>query len=210
VVGLIFTAIAPIYAFANRALNGFKSVRLEMPELLPWYVTGLFAGGALFAWIQFIGFAVGAGIGLAVTQQGLVISQQMMSVIVGMVVMPMLAPAAFLAGMVQNRATRSLVVLAVFLGAVLCALFSFFTTWTVNHAAFQALVIDQIAKDPSSSWGLFAASIIAFVFGMAGVAWSAFRRERSIGRIAHAARRLKSNERDHILADINATLEKAS
>jgi MFS family permease len=209
IVGLIFTAIAPIYAFANRALNGFKSPRLEMPELLPWYVTGLFAGGALFAWIQFVGFACGAGIAVAVAQQGLVISQQMMSVVVGMVVMPMLAPAAFLAGIVLNRATRSWVVPAVFLGAVLCALFSFFTTWTVNHAAFQALVVDPIAKDPSASWGLFAASIIAFVFGLLGVGWSALRRERSIGRIAHAARRLKKDERDQVLADINAALEAA-
>jgi cbb3-type cytochrome oxidase subunit 3 len=57
---------------------------------------------------------------------------------------------------------------------------------------------------------------IVFVFGFIGVIWSALWRERTIGRVAHAARRLKPDQRDKVFAEIadmlgaNAAAKKGS
>jgi hypothetical protein len=210
VVGMMFAAVPAVYGFSNRALNGFQPKRLEMPDLLPWYVTGLFAGACLFAWIQFVGVACGFAIGLAQATRGLQLDMATLSMIVGMLIMPLLAPAAFLAGVMMNRSTRGGVFLAVILAALLCAALSFFMSWTLTPEAFNTLVVEQIGKNPAAAVGIVIPSVIALIFGLLGVGWSAFRHERSLGRVAHAARRLKPAQRDEILTQITSTLERAA
>lgn len=210
VVGMVFAGVPAVYGFSNRALNGFKPSHLEFPDLLPWYVTGLFAGACLFAWIQFVGVVTGAGLGLSIAARGLVLDLPTMSMIAGVVIMPLLAPPAFLAGVMMNRSTRGLVVLAVILAALLCSALSFFMSWSLSREAFNTLVVEQIAKDPTTGIGVALPSIIALIFGLLGVAWSKFRRERSLGRITNAARRLKPAQRAQVLADITGALEKGA
>lgn len=210
VVGMVFAGVPAVYGFTNRALNGFQPTRFEFPELLPWYVTGLFAGACLFAWIQFVGFVCGAGIGLAIAARGVQIDLHAMSMIVGIIVLPLLAPPAFLGGMIINRTTRGLTWLAVILAAILSAGFSFFMSWSLTPEAFNTIVVQQIRENPASAWGLVAPSFIVLVFGLMGLGWSKFRRERSLGRITNAARRLKPEERNQVLAEITETLERGA
>ena len=54
--------------------------------------------------------------------------------------------------------------------------------------------------------GVAIPATIVFVFGVLGVVWSALWRERSIGRVAKATRRLKPEQRDRVFAEITELL----
>jgi hypothetical protein len=203
VVGMVFASVPAVYGFSNRALNGFAPRRLEFPELTPWYVTGILAGACLFAWIQFVAFIMGAGLGLAFVQAG--VESPAMNVIAsvaGLGTLIITAPAAFLAGTALNRSTRGLVFLAVLLAAILCVALSVATSWMLVPT-----YINQLMQNPVAALlGVAIPAVIVFVFGVLGVLWSALWRERSIGRVAKATRRLKPDQRDRVFAEITELL----
>lgn len=208
VVGMVFASVPAVYGFSNRALNGFKPRRLEFPELQPWYVTGLFAGACLFAWIQFVAFVMGAGLGMAFSSAGLDSPDlNIIASVSGLATLVVTAPAAVLAGTMLNRSTRGLVFLSVLLGAILCVALSVFTSWLLVPE-----YINRVMRNPAQAGlGIAIPATIVLVFGLFGVAWSALWRERSIGRVAHATRRLKPEQRDRVFAQITDLLgEKAA
>jgi hypothetical protein len=202
VVGMVFASVPAVYGFSNRALNGFAPKHLEFPELTPWYVTGLSAGACLFAWIQFIAFITGAGLGLAFAQAGIQPEMTVIATAAGLVTLIITAPASFLAGMILNRSTRSLVFLAVLFAAILCVALSVATSWMLVPTYMA-----QLSKSPTSVLlGVAIPAGIVLVFGLLGVGWSALWRERSIGRVAQATRRLKPRQREKVFADITDML----
>lgn len=203
VVGMLFASVPAVYGFSNRALNGFRPKRLEYPELLPWYVTGLFAGACLFAWIQFVAFIMGASLGFASASAG--IEEPNMRVIAsvsGLAALAITAPASILAGMNLNRSTRGLVFLSLVFASILCVALSIFTSWLLAPA-----FIAELMKEPMQAiFGSTVPAIVVLMFGIIGVGWSALWRERSIGRLAHAARRLMPDQRDEVFAEITHRL----
>jgi hypothetical protein len=203
VVGMVFASVPAVYGFSNRALNGFAPKRLEFPELLPWYVTGLSAGACLFAWIQFIAFIMGAGLGMAFSSAGVETPEvNVIASVAGLGTLIITAPAAILAGMILNRSTRGLVFLALLLAAILCVALSVFTSWLLVPT-----YINQMVQNLSqASLGVAIPAAIVLVFGLLGAGWSALWRERSIGRVAHATRRLKPEQRDKVFAEITDML----
>ncbi|MBI1359580.1 MAG: hypothetical protein GC155_04775 [Alphaproteobacteria bacterium] len=206
VVGMLFASVPAVYGFSNRALNGFRPKRLEYPELLPWYVTGLFAGACLFAWIQFIAFIVGASLGMASASAGLEqLDMHIIASVSGLATLAITAPASILAGMNLNRSTRGLVFVALLFASILCVALSIFTSWLLAPA-FMA----ELMKQPLQAVvGSAIPAMVVLVFGIIGVGWSALWRERSIGRLAHAARRLKPDQRDEVFSDITHRLAAA-
>ncbi|MEP7210394.1 MAG: hypothetical protein ABI740_06120 [Alphaproteobacteria bacterium] len=203
VVGMVFASVPAIYGFSNRALNGFQPKRLEFPELLPWYVSGMLAGACLFAWIQFIAFVTGAGLGLAFANSGITSPDiTVIAQVAGLATLIITAPAAVLAGTILNKSTRGLVFLALLFAAILCVGLSIFTSWLLQPA-----FINQIMANPlAAGVGVGVPALVVLVFGFGGVIWSAMWRERSIGRLAHAARRLKPDQRDQVFAEITDML----
>jgi len=203
VVGMVFASVPAVYGFSNRALNGFAPKRLEFPELLPWYVTGLFAGTCLFAWIQFIAVVMGAGLGMAFSSAGVQTPDiNVIATVAGLGTLIITAPASVLAGMILNRSTRSLVFLAALFAAILCIGLSVFTSWVLVPA-----YINQLMQNLGQALlGVSIQAGIVLVFSLLGVGWSALWRERSIGRVAHATRRLKPEQRDKVFAEITDML----
>ena len=203
VVGVVFASVPAVYGFSNRALNGFAPKRLEFPELLPWYVTGLFAGACLFAWIQFIAFVMGAGLGLAFSSAGIPTPDiNVIATVAGLGTLVITAPASVLAGMILNRSTRSLVFLAALLAAILCIALSVFTSWLLVPAYINQLMQNLVV----ALIGVSVQAAIVLVFSLLGVGWSALWRERSIGRVAHATSRLNPDQREKVFAEITDML----
>jgi hypothetical protein len=67
--------------------------------------------------------------------------------------------------------------------------------------------MNTVMKNPvAATAGVAIPASIVFVFGFIGVIWSALWRERTIGRVAHAARRLKPDQRDKVFAEITEML----
>jgi hypothetical protein len=200
---MVFASVPAVYGFSNRALNGFAPKRLEFPELSPWYVNGLIAGACLFAWIQFVAFIMGAGLGMAFSSAG--VASPEMNVIAsvsGLGTLIITAPAAYLTGTILNRSTRGLVFLALLFAAILCVVLSVATSWMLAPT-----YINQLMQNPLAALlGVAIPAAIVFVFGFLGAVWSALWRERSIGRVAHAARRLKPDQRDKVFAEITDML----
>jgi hypothetical protein len=213
VVGMVFASVPAVYGFSNRALNGFAPKRLEFPELPPWYVTGVCAGASLFAWIQFVAFVMGAGLGLAFAQAGAASPEvNVIASVAGLGTLIITAPAAVLTGMILNRSTRGLVIVALLLTAILCVALSVATSWMLVPTYMNTVM----ANPTAAVAGVGIPAAIVFVFGFIGVMWSALWRERTIGRVAHAARRLKPAQRDKVFAEIadmlgaNAAAKKGS
>jgi hypothetical protein len=161
----------------------------------------------LFAWVQFVAAVSGAGIGLMLPQLGVKdVPVALVAQASGVMMMPLLMPAAFLAGLSINRTTRWGPWLALVVAAILCTVLSIFLTWTLQREYAQQLFA-TVEQNPATIIGMASPSIIVLIFGGLGIGWSALWRERSLGRITHAARRLKPAQRDEVLAQITAKLE---
>ncbi len=210
-VGIGFALFVPVYRVVNQGLQTVQGGSgLVRPDLSPWFVTGVTAAAVLFAWNQFVGFVSGAAIAAAIRSVGQ--SADLSQVDVGgavtlgatFIVIPLCAAASILAGILLNRTTRSGVVLALILASVAYLALSVLTAWIIQpdsmKSALERAMKEQQALAVAAALAFIA--IVVFIFGGIGVIISRIQRERSIGRLLNAARRLEPTERDAVTQDV--------
>jgi hypothetical protein len=210
-VGVGFALFVPVYRVINQGLQAAQGGSgLIRPELSPWFVTGVTAAALLFAWNQFVGFVSGAAIAAAIRSVGQ--SADLSQVDVGaavtlgatFIVMPLCAVASIVAGIGLNRTTRSGVLLALILASVAYLGLSVLTAWIIQPDSLQAALREAMDQQQALAFvaALAIIAILVFVFGGLGVIISRLQRERSIGRLTNAARRLEPADRDAITQDV--------
>jgi len=220
-IGMSFAAF-PFILDGNKRL--LQRMRVGDEPLLrdssPWYVTGIVAGALLFAWNQFV--SVLAWVSLMTLASAfpdpstinvpaeVLVPVQIMAALV--VIVPLCAVAAFLAGMQLNRFTRSRVMWAV----VVTAVFFLAANNAVNLATNPELtlsVFSMIAAGGAESLsvivGMSGVGFVVFGAAAAGVVFSRFRRERPLGQIVEALRRLPGRQRETAAQEILQRLQSA-
>jgi hypothetical protein len=136
------------------------------------------------------------------------VPMQIMAVLV--VIVPMCVVASFFAGLQLNRYTRSHVLWAV----LLCAAFFFMANMMVNFATNPELtrsVLGIVASGGIESVsvlvGMSGIGVVVLASAGAGVLVSRMRRERPLGQIVEAARRLPTAEREQRAQEILQRLQ---
>ncbi len=218
-IGISFAAFPFIHRGCKRGLAGFKAQAPVRQDLAPWFVAGVIAAALLFAWNQFVSLLGGLATGVALSQvQGanLDAPEVLQGVILGnlAISLPLSAVAAVFAGIQLNRYSRS----HVFAALALASFFFLVFNLTLNYFAQPEYIVEQITIAVSGGalsmlqffGGMALVGIVIFVFGMIGILISHFNRERSIGRLIDAARRLPPGEREALAADITGRLEAAA
>lgn len=217
--GISFAAFPAIHRGCKRGLAGFKAQAPVRQDLAPWFVVGVLAAALLFAWNQFVSLLGGLATGVALSQvQGanLDTPEVMQGVILGnlAISLPLSAVAAVFAGIQLNRYARSRVFAALALASVFFLVFNL----ALNYIAQPEYIVEQITVAISGGalsmlqffTGMALVGFVIFVFGCVGILISHFNRERSIGRLIDAARRLPAGEREALAADITGRLEAAA
>lgn len=213
--GLGFAVFPPAYRFVNQGVQGLGARGgLLRPDLSPWFVTGLTAAALLFVWNTFVGLFTGIGMGVAMAQLGGGFDQKTVAGAIttggAFTAIPLTAVAAVFAGMLLNRWTRSGVVAALLLASLAYLLLNIFLTSVIQPEMLRQQM--ELAKDPQQAAALFAGvllvALITFLFGGLGVIVSRIRKERSIGRLVTAARKLPPKDRDALTEDVLAMLER--
>jgi hypothetical protein len=218
-IGISFAAFPFIHRGCKRGLAGFKAQAPVRQDLAPWFVAGVIAAALLFAWNQFVSLLGGLATGVALSQvQGanLDAPEVLQGVILGnlAISLPLSAVAAVFAGIQLNRYSRSHVLAALALASFFFLVFNL----TLNYFAQPEYIVEQITVAVSGGalsmlqffGGMALVGIVVFVFGLIGILISHFNRERSIGRLIDAARRLPPGEREALAADITGRLEAAA
>ena len=216
VVGLGFALFVPVYRLVNQGLQTVQGgAGLVRPDLSPWFVTGMTAAALLFAWNQFVGFVSGAAIAAAIRSVGQ--SADLSQVDIGaavtlgatFIVIPLCAAASILAGTALNRTTRSGVLFALILASVAYLCLSVFTAWIIQPTSLKSALQQAMQQQQALAFvaALAFIAIVVFLFGGIGVIVSRIQRERSIGRLLNAARRLDPEERNAVTDDVLQRLE---
>jgi hypothetical protein len=218
-IGMSFAAFPFILDGSKRLMHrvrvGEEAVLQGSPS---WYVTGVLAGALLFAWNQFVSSL--AWISLLTLSSAfpdpstinvpaeVFVPMQIMAVLV--VIVPMCVVASFFAGLQLNRYTRSHVLWAV----MLCAVFFFTANMMVNFATNPDLtrsVLGIIASGGLESLsvlvGMSGIGVVVLASAGAGVLVSRMRRERPLGQIVEAVRRLPTAERELLAQEILQRLQ---
>jgi hypothetical protein len=218
-IGISFAAFPAIHRSCKRGLAGFKAQAPVRQDLAPWFVAGVIAATLLFAWNQFVSLLGGLATGIALAQvQGanLDAPEVMQGVILGnlAISLPLSAVAAVFAGIQLNRYARSHVFAALALASVCFLVFNL----ALNYVVQPDYIVEQITIAASGGAlsmlqffaGMALVGVVIFVAGSVGVLISHFNRERSIGRLIDAARRLPVGEREALAADIAGRLDAAA
>jgi len=215
-IGISFAAFPVIHRGCKRGLEGLQSQVPVRRDLAPWFVSGVIAAALLFAWNQFVSFLGGVSTGIVLGQiqgvsfdapeitEGLVIGNLAIS-------LPLSAVAAIFAGVLLNRHSRSHVFAALALAAIFFLVFNLFVNWLAQPdyiaAKFGEAAAGGVVGILQFLFGIALVGTIIFIFGIIGILVSRFNRERSIGRLMEAARRLPTAEREMLAADITRRLE---
>ncbi len=205
VIGLAFFAFPAINRTIKQLLDRSSGSRLVRPDLSPWFVTGIFAATLMFAWNQFVSFvgalAVYAILGQIVDAETLSQHSQTVAQGLSMIAIPMALVAGVYGGMLLNRYTRSLVMLAVLLGALGLMALNIGTTFLLAPSTFEMAVNTAGGLVGLVSGFAILATIILIALSI-GVVISRINRDRSIGRLLNAARKLSPEDRDEVTADV--------
>ena len=212
-IGMSFAAF-PFILDAMKAL--LRNVRLpeqsRLEETAAWYVTGVVAGALLFAWNQFVSFlawlslttfaAVFPDPSTLNVPEDVFVPVQMMALLV--VILPLCAVAGFFAGMHLNRTTRSNVARAVVLTALFFILANTMVNWVTSPemtGAMFSLLLAGGADGLRVFVGMSGVGLVILGATAAGVIVSRARRERQIGEVVLALRRLSGERRDMLVKE---------
>jgi hypothetical protein len=213
-IGMSFAAFPFILDGSKRLMHRVRLGEQAVLQSSPaWYVTGVLAGALLFAWNQFVSGL--AWLSLLTFSSAfpdpsttnvpaeVFVPLQIMAVLV--VIVPMCIIASFFAGLQLNRYTRSHVLWAV----LLCAVFFFAANMMVNFVTNPELTQSVLAM--IASGGVGSLSVLAGMSGIgivvlasagAGVMVSRMRRERPLGQIVEAVRRLPREQREQLAQEV--------
>jgi hypothetical protein len=213
-IGMSFAAFPVVHRGSKQYLSRYS--RLAEPELqdsAPWYVAGVIAAAVLFGWNQFVSFFAAMALGVALQaypdpstlQLNMETLGQMQTFALLIIVMPMCAVASIYAGILVNRHTRSHTLAALGLAAAVFVVINTLFTWLMNPEymdAIFALIAMGGTQAVQVAVGMSLAGLNVFVFGVLGVYVSRYNRERPLGKIVEAARRLTTEQREALALEI--------
>lgn len=210
--GLPLGGVLVVRNWIDGLLGRMTGAGPERPDLPPWFVTGLVAGALLFAWNWFAQFlmkftvnagfesAYGAGLPPETYGAGIETAAAFNANV-------LTALGAIYAGTLLNRFTRS----GVFLALALCGFSYIGLQFGVSYALYPSLfdqLFASLMANPNAEGiagavvGILLFPVAVILLGLVGVGWSALNRERSLGRLANAARRLSTEDRNAVLDDM--------
>lgn len=213
-IGMSFAAFPVVHRGSKQYLSRYS--KMAEPELLdsaPWYVAGVIAAAVLFGWNQFVSFFAAVSLGVALQAYpdpstlnvNMDTFGQIQTFALLAVVMPLCAVASVFAGILVNRHTRSHTLAALGLAAFVFVIINTLFTWLMNPAYMEsifALISMGGSQAAQVAFGLSLAGLNVFVFGVLGVYISRFNRERPLGKIVEAARRLTAEQREALALEI--------
>jgi len=214
-IGMSFAAFPVVHRGSKQYLTRFsKTLEPELPDSASWYVAGVVAAAVLFGWNQFVSFF--AAMALGVAQQAypdpstmnlnLDALGQMQTFALLIIVMPMCAVASIYAGILLNRHTRSHTLAALGVVAVVFVMINTLFTWLMNPAYMDSIIamISMGGMQAAQvAFGMSLAGMNVFAFGALGVYISRYNRERPLGKIVEAARRLTADQREALATEIS-------
>lgn len=218
-IGMSFAAFPFILEGSKKMMRrGAGGQEVVLQGSSAWYVTGILAGALLFAWNQFVSVLAWLSLmtlwsvfpdpaSVNVPAETLV-PVQIMAVLV--VILPMCMVAAFFAGLQLNRYTRSNVMRAVVLSAVFFVAANMMVNWATNPE-FMHSVLSLLASGGAESLSVIAGmsgiGLVVMAAAGVGVVVSRMRRERPLGQIVEAVRRLPGAQRETMAQEILQRLQ---
>lgn len=215
-IGISFAAFPLIHRSCKQNLMRFSA--MDEPVLhdsAPWYVAGVMAAAVIFGWNQFVSFLTSVAIGVLLGSLG---ETALQSVDVNalttaatsaalVVVLPLSAVAALYAGILLNRHTHSHIFAAVALASGSFISINALMTWALQPE-LMAAIVTQINSGGANAVGVLVGmagvGVTIFGFGCIGVLVSRYNRERPVGRIVEAARKLPHDEREALALQLSA------
>ncbi|MDX2233045.1 MAG: hypothetical protein NW200_00980 [Hyphomonadaceae bacterium] len=185
----------------------------ERTDLPSWFVTGAIAGACLVAWYWFAAFlgnfaaslaglngmfAAGVGADPAAVENAVEAAARLNATVLTLL-------AAILAGRMLNRFTRRGVLAALAFMSVIYLAVNYALAVYFNPAELQELVQDSMATAAGAAGmvvGFLLIPVSIFIMAGVGVLYSRIGRERSMGRLQNAARRLSDEERHQLTESI--------
>ena len=213
-IGMSFAAFPLIHRGCKQGIGRFRIAdEPVLQDSAAWYVSGIVAGAVLFGWNQFAAFL--AGLSLEISRGAypdpttlnldLDAFSTMQTTAALAVVLPLCAVASVYAGMLLNRHTRSHTVAAVAIAAVFFVTANTMTTWAVHPEMIEQIVaVLQAGGEDAVQlvFGLSLVGLIVFVCGVGGTFISRMNRERPIGMIVEAARKLSPDKRQALAQEL--------
>ncbi|MEQ1753749.1 MAG: hypothetical protein ABL973_06420 [Micropepsaceae bacterium] len=214
-IGMSFAAFPLIHRGCKQQLGRLANTSEPvLQDSAPWYVAGIVAAAVLFGWNQFV--SLFALMSLEIMQSAYPDPQQLNldpQVLSGLqvtaalvVILPLCAVASIYAGVQLNRHTRSHAIEAVGLAAICFMSINALLTWALNPEFMESIFQTISAGGPQALTlllGMSMVAIIVFGFGIVGIGISRFNRERPLGKILEAARRLPAEQREALALEIN-------
>lgn len=213
-IGMSFAAFPFIHRGCKNQLSRFQAQDEPLlHDSAPWYVAGMIAGTVLYAWNQFVSLITGLALGISQAAYPDPLSLKLnidefasiQTTAALAVVLPLCAVASVYAGMLLNRHTRSNSFAALGVTALFFIAVNTLTTWAFQPAMMDQ-VISMIAQGGAIAaqviFGMCLVAIIVLVFGSAGILTSRYYRERPLGMIVEAARKLPLGEREAFAQEI--------
>jgi hypothetical protein len=209
--GLPLGGVLALHATFNRVLTAAaaRDGGVERPDLPPWPVTGLMAAASLFAWNWFVSFLAKTAMAQAFSggadgdpellRAGVASAASIISVALTLL-------AVVLTGRMLNRFTRTGVAAALILTGLAYLALQLGLSYYFNPVEFEGLVRDSLSGGAGSIAGMVVGLLIIpigiVLAGTVGVLYSRIARERSMGRLVNAARRLDDDARHAVTEDV--------
>ena len=218
-IGMSFEAFPFVHRGSKQYLAKVsRSAEPELQDSAPWYVAGVLAAAVLFGWNQFVSFF--SAMSLEVMQSAFpeparlqldemeLMNIQTMAALV--IILPLCAVASVYAGMLLNRHTRSHTLGALGVAAAVFVTINVFFTWVMNPD-YMTTIANVLSAGGAPAmqvaFGLSLVGIIVFSFGALGVFISRFNRERPLGKIVEAARKLPADQREALAVELAQRLQ---
>lgn len=210
VIGLAFFAFPAINRTIKQALDRSSGQGLVRPDLSPWFVTGFFAATLMFAWNQFVTFiasvSIFGAVGALAPPEALSANPEVIILAISIVALPMTFVAAIVGGVLLNRYTRSGVLPALLLAAFALVGLNVTISWLTSRDVIERS-LEQAGGVAGLLVGFGVVAVIIFIGLGVGVLVSRINRERSIGRLLSAVRKLPPQDRDAVTNDVLKRLE---
>lgn len=220
-IGMSFAAFPLIHRNCKQQLMRMRGSHEPILHDSPaWYVTGIIAGAILFAWNQFVSALAGLShmtlIGAYPDPTSLNLSLEelagVQTLAALLIILPISAVASVFAGIQINRHTRS----HVFGAIAIAALFFVVANTTVTFAMHSdmviqifSIVLSGTAEGIQVLFGMCLVGFIVFGFGALGVMISRYYRERPLGQIIEAARKLSADDRASLANELTQRMREA-
>ncbi len=215
-IGISFAAFPLIHRSCKHNLARFSTTdEPVLHDSAPWYVAGVIAAAVIFGWNQFVSFLASVAIGVLLGSIGEATLQSVDANALNtaatsaalVVVLPLSAVAALYAGILLNRHTRSHTFASVALASGCFIAINALMTWALQPELVD-VIVTQFRLGGSNAAGVLigmaGVGVTIFGFGCVGVLVSRYNRERPVGRIIEAARKLPPDEREALALQLAA------